>query len=95
MKIIKFTALWCADCIVMRPMWEEVKREFPGLLIEEYDFDEQPELAARLGVSRVPCTIFYDRQGGELLRLDGMSSRKELLDQVGRLASLNENHEKD
>ena len=27
MKILKFGAVWCMQCLVMRPIWEEIEAE--------------------------------------------------------------------
>ncbi|KKQ61590.1 MAG: Thioredoxin [Parcubacteria group bacterium GW2011_GWE2_38_18] len=82
MKIIKFTALWCADCIVMRKAWIEVSEAFPDLTIEEYDFDEHEEVLQKFNVKKVPYTIFIDDQGNELLRLEGMQNKKDLMEKI-------------
>ena len=39
MKLLKFSAVWCPSCLVSRPIWQEIKKEFPKLKIEEYDYD--------------------------------------------------------
>jgi len=87
MKIIKFTALWCADCIVMRPMWTEIKNKYPDLVIEEYDFDDHMEIAASYQIKKVPHTIFIDHEGNELSRIEGLKNRQELLNIIEELLS--------
>lgn len=79
MKIIKFTALWCADCIVMRATWNEISSMFPLLEIEEYDFDEHEDVLGKFNVKKVPHTILMDNDGKEVLRLEGMQNRKDLI----------------
>lgn len=79
MKIIKFTALWCADCIVMRPMWQEAAEKYPDLEIIEIDFDDNPELAEKHGVKKVPHAIFLGDDGEELKRLEGMQNKEDLI----------------
>ncbi len=79
MKIIKFTALWCADCIVMRAAWREIVEKFPGVEIVEYDFDDQKEKAKELGAAKVPFNIFYDKAGNEIARIEGMQNKSDLI----------------
>ena len=79
MKIIKFTALWCADCIVMRPVWKEIAEKFPMLAVVEYDFDEQKEAAEKYGVVKVPHTIFFASDGSEIASFQGMKNKADLL----------------
>ncbi len=88
-KIIKFTALWCADCIVMRPMWSEVRQAFPDLIIEEYDYDDNTEEAEAFGVTNVPTTIYLAESGEEIGRSVGMRGKDELLEEIKQNLSLN------
>ncbi|NTU98409.1 thioredoxin family protein [Candidatus Falkowbacteria bacterium] len=89
MRIVKFTALWCADCIVMRPSWDEVKTLFPELEFEEYDFDDHAEVASRFQIKKVPHTIVYDEQGNELLNHEGMMTKTELINKIKTLIQEN------
>jgi thiol-disulfide isomerase/thioredoxin len=82
MRIVKFTALWCADCIVMRPSWDEVKNIFPDIILEEYDFDDHAEAVASFQVKKVPYTIIYDEQGVELFNFEGMMTKQELINKI-------------
>lgn len=88
MRIIKFTALWCADCIVMRPMWSEIKSKYPEIEIEEYDFDDHTDVAVDYKIKKVPHTIFLDSQGNEITRFEGLKSKQELLDLLDKLSLL-------
>lgn len=79
MKILKFSALWCADCIVMRPMWQEINKKFPDLEIIEVDFDDQPEIAKKYGVKKVPLFIFLNSREEEISRLKGLQNKPDLV----------------
>lgn len=79
MRIIKFTALWCADCIVMRSYWREISEKYPDLVIEEFDFDDNPEIAAEHSVKKVPHIIIFSESGQELHRLEGMQNKNDLM----------------
>lgn len=89
MKIIKFTAMWCADCIVMRPMWSEVQQKYPDLFIEEFDFDDNADEAKAFGITNVPTTIYFAETGEELERQTGMQNKSDLFDTIQRISSLN------
>ncbi|MEI7497721.1 MAG: thioredoxin family protein [Candidatus Falkowbacteria bacterium] len=86
MKIVKFSALWCADCIVMRPMWQEINNVYPDILIEEFDIDDYPDVAKTLGVVKAPTTIFYGSDEIELTRLIGIQNQQTLFDYIKRLS---------
>lgn len=80
MKVIKFGASWCAGCLIMKPIWEEIEMEKAWLQTEYYDYDENQELAEQYGVEeRLPVFIFLDKNEQEFLRLEGEVSKKELL----------------
>ncbi len=40
MKVLKFGAVWCSGCLVMRPLWQDIEAENPWLKTEYDDFDE-------------------------------------------------------
>jgi thioredoxin 1 len=79
MKIIKFIALWCADCIVMRPLWREISEKFPQIEVVDIDFDEHPEEAKKFGAVKVPLTIFFDSKDMEIARSQGMQNKADLI----------------
>ncbi|MEA3450176.1 MAG: thioredoxin family protein [Patescibacteria group bacterium] len=79
MKILKFGAVWCTECIVMKPMWEEIEKELPELKTEYYDADENAELIKKYNITNLPVFIFLDKDDNEFLRLKGAQNKKDLL----------------
>jgi len=80
MKVLKFGAVWCPGCLVMRPKWEEIEKELPWLETEYYDFDKDKDVVEKYKVNQnLPTFIFLDKEGNEILRLHGEVSKKELL----------------
>lgn len=79
MKVLKFGAVWCKDCLVMKPMWAEIEAELPDLETEFFDADEQPEALEKYGVDNLPVFVFLDKNGQEILRLKGLQNKEELL----------------
>ena len=43
MKVLKFGAVWCAGCLVMKPRWKKLKRKY-RLKTEYYDFDADKDM---------------------------------------------------
>lgn len=82
MKILKFGAIWCKECLVMRPMWEEIEKLIPGLKTDYFEADENPEVLKKYNVKDIPVFIFLDKNGEELLRLEGMQEKNELIELV-------------
>jgi thiol-disulfide isomerase/thioredoxin len=68
MKVLKFGAVWCSGCLVMRPRWEELENELDWLTTEYHDVDEEKELADTYEITDYPCFIILDDAGNELYR---------------------------
>ena len=85
MKVIKFGAVWCPGCLVMRPLWEKLEAENPWLETEYFDFDKDKEAVTEFGIdSKLPVFIFQDKLGAEIVRLQGERSKSELLDLINK-----------
>ena len=80
MKVLKFGAIWCAECLTMRPMWEEIEQEIPELKTEYYDADDHQELLDRYEIKKIPTFIFFDDNDEEILRLQGLQNKNELIE---------------
>ncbi len=79
MKLLKIGAVWCKECIVMRPTWEEIEAEIPELVTEYYESDEHPDLLKKYDVKDVPTFIFLNKDNKEFLRLEGLKNKEELI----------------
>ena len=79
MRILKFGAVWCLQCLVMRPVWEEIEAEIRELETEYFDIDENPEVKEKYNITDVPIFIFLDKNGKEILRLEGLQNKEELV----------------
>ena len=47
MKIIKFNAVWCPGCLVMKSRWKKVCNEIPDLDITNYDYDIDTDMVKK------------------------------------------------
>jgi thiol-disulfide isomerase/thioredoxin len=80
MKILRFGAIWCPGCLVMKHKWREIEKEI-NIDCEDYDYDEDKMEVEKWGVGRtLPVYIFIDKEGNELLRLIGEQSKSKLID---------------
>jgi len=80
MKVLKFGAVWCPGCLVMRPRWQEIEKENPKLKTEYYDFDEDEEAVKQWKIDdTLPTFVFVDKNDKELFRLQGERSKEELI----------------
>jgi len=72
MKVLKFGAVWCPGCIVMKPRWKELEGRYSWLETEYIDYDDEREKADRYGVDdKLPVFVFLAEDGSELARLKG------------------------
>ncbi len=81
MKVLKFGAVWCSGCLVMRPRWKEIEQENPWLKTQYFDYDVDKEAVLKYAIDkgRLPTFIFLDEGGAEFLRLNGEIPKTELL----------------
>jgi len=79
MKILKFGAIWCKECLVMKPIFSEIETEIPELKTEYYEADENPEILKEYEVKNIPEFIFLDKNDKEFLRLQGIQNKDELI----------------
>ncbi|MEU3218542.1 thioredoxin [Streptomyces sp. NPDC006971] len=58
--LIQFWATWCHPCRMVSPIVEQLATEQSGHLdVVKVDLDEEPGLAARLGITSVPSFVVY------------------------------------
>ena len=81
MKVLKFGAVWCPGCLVMKPRWAEIEKENPWLQTEFYDYDENKDMVEKYKITDVlPTFVFLDKDDGEFLRLNGEIDKKKLIE---------------
>ena len=82
MKVLKFGAIWCKECLVMRPLWEEIEKEIPELVTVYYDLDERLDMKDKYEITKAPTFVFLDKEGKEFLRLVGPQNKQDLVNAV-------------
>ncbi len=78
MKVLKFGAVWCLGCLLMRPRWLEIEKELPWLVTEYHDVDKEPELESKYRLTDYPAFIFLDKNDREFQRMYGEIDKKVL-----------------
>jgi thiol-disulfide isomerase/thioredoxin len=80
MKVIKFGAVWCSGCLVMKPRWAEIESENTWLQTEMHDFDQDKEAVEKYGITDIlPVFVFLDKNGNEFMRLKGEVAKDKLV----------------
>lgn len=85
MKVLKFGAVWCSGCIIMKPIWEEIEEENPWLETKYYDVDENEQMAKKFNIEHHPCFVFLDKEGNEIDRLHGEIKKEKLVEKIEEL----------
>lgn len=79
MKILKFGAVWCSGCIIMKPRWAEIEKDLPWLKTQYFDADENPEFIQKYTITDYPCFIFLDKNENEIHREYGEIEKDKLI----------------
>lgn len=81
MRVLKFGAVWCPGCIIMKPLWQEIEKENKWLKNEYYDFDKDKDQVEKWGVDNIlPTFIFVTNDNKEILRLHGEINKNKLVE---------------
>ncbi|MFC1754039.1 thioredoxin [Thermoproteota archaeon] len=82
--IADFWAPWCGPCKMFTPVFENVSKEVKDVTFIKVNVEENPDAASQLGISSIPCIIFFNN-GEEVARVNGVQSEdgfKEKIDEV-------------
>lgn len=64
--LLKFEADWCGPCQAMKPMIEDIARDYDGrLTVATMDIDANSQTPYRFGVRGVPTVLLF--KGGEVI----------------------------
>ena len=85
MKVLKFGAVWCSGCLVMKPRWKKIEDENQWLKNEYYDFDNDKEMVEKHKIDKtLPTFVFLDSQENEILRLNGEIEKDKLVELINQ-----------
>lgn len=82
MKIIRFNAVWCSGCLVMKKIWKEIEKEFSNLDIVSYDYDIDEEMVEKYNIGTTIPVVIFMKDDLELERLVGEKSKQEIIDTI-------------
>jgi thioredoxin 1 len=82
---VDFTAAWCPPCRMMKPIVEEVARDYAGSIrVLQMDTDANPATMVNLGVRGLPTLLVF-RDGELVERIIGAIPLTPLLERLRRL----------
>ncbi len=76
--LMDFFADWCGPCRTQTPIIEALEKDFQNLVeFKKVNVDKESEMASKYGIFVVP-TLVVEKEGKELNRWMGVTSREEL-----------------
>jgi thioredoxin 1 len=76
--IFYFTADWCSPCKRMKPIAEDLNREYSDINIKFIDVDAEIDFAKAFKIQSVPTLVLID-EDAEARRITGAKTKEELL----------------
>ena len=84
LRLLDFTAAWCAPCRAMTPILTGLARDYAGRLeLQEIDVDHEQVLAQQYNVRSMP-TLVLVRDGREVGRVVGLRPRNFVAGMIDR-----------
>lgn len=77
----KFSALWCAPCRMLTPVFYSLEEEMPDVKFETVDIDEHPDVVAEYGIRTVP-TVLVIKDGEIKHTIIGANSKKRYVEAI-------------
>lgn len=80
--VVDYYAPWCAPCIKMKPMLDELSKEYEGKVkIIRLDISENKQLAKKLNIVEIPVIKIFEK-GNEIWNHNGYITKEELIKQL-------------
>ena len=87
MKILKFNAIWCSGCIVMKKIMKEIEEEYSNIEIESHDYDMDEDMVKKYNIGEIiPVLVFLDKNNNEIGRLIGEKRKNDIIKEIERLS---------
>lgn len=84
--VVDFWAEWCGPCRMMGPVIDQLASEEEDVSVGKLNVDGNPESSLKFMVSSIPTIIFF-KNGEEVKRIKGVTSKSALKAQIAELKS--------
>lgn len=79
-RLIEIGSVTCIPCRMMKPILDELRRDYAGRLrVDFIDVQVDPGAAMKYGIRVIPTQVFLDANGNELFRHEGFFPKEEIL----------------
>ena len=76
--LVDFWAAWCAPCLMVAPVVEELAEEYEGRVsFGKVDVDQNPKIASQYGIMSIPSLILF-KGGQPITNMVGFRPKDEL-----------------
>ena len=76
--LLDFWAAWCAPCLMVAPVVEELAEEYEGRVsFGKVDVDQNPKIASQYGIMSIPTLILF-KDGKPISNIVGFRPKAEL-----------------
>jgi len=76
--LVDFWAEWCAPCLAVAPILEELAQEYNGKInFAKVNVNGNSPLAAKYGIAAIPTTIIF-KDGQPVQQIVGLKPKREL-----------------
>ena len=81
-SVLYFTADWCQPCKKVKPIVEELNREYLPGMFQMVDVDIEKEMAQTFQIRAVPTFVLFENNK-EINRITGTQTKQSLLEFIG------------
>lgn len=76
--LVDFWAEWCAPCMMLSPVVDEVSEEIDNVKVCKVNCDDSRELALEYGINAIPCLMLFEN--GEIIdKSIGLVEKEDIL----------------
>lgn len=84
--LVDLGASKCIPCKMMKPILDELKREYDGKAAVVFlDVWENQDAAKDFGISVIPTQVFFDAAGKEVFRHEGFMDKDSIKEQLAKM----------
>ena len=76
--LLDFWAAWCAPCLMVAPVVEELAEEYEGrIMFGKVDVDQNPRIASKYGIMSIPTLLLF-KDGNPISNMVGFRPKAQL-----------------